>query len=113
MESARLEQLEQGLHQVLRLIERDETGAAASSQLSADHPAVVAAGQCELMLPEQLTAQSLAAAARHKIDNLQVLLARAREHESLPPEAQLAADEGYLASVDGLPEAADNTPRVA
>jgi hypothetical protein len=98
---------------VLHLIERDETGAAASGQLASDHPAVIAANQCELMLPEQLTLESLAAAARHKIDNVQVLLARAREHESLPREAQLAADEGYQASVDGLPDAADNAPRVA
>jgi hypothetical protein len=98
MESARLEQLERGLHKVLGLIERDETGATGS--LQADHPAVRAADACELMLPQPLTLASLAEAARHKIDNVQVLLARAREHESLPPDAQLAADEGYMASND-------------
>ena len=108
MESARLEQLEQGLHHVLSLLKHDANGA-----LAEDHPAVIAAGQCELMLPEQVTGASLSAAARHKIDTVQVLLARAREHERLPPEAQLAADEGYLTSTDGLPEASQNTPRLA
>jgi hypothetical protein len=42
---------------------------------------------------------------RHKIDTVQVLLTRAREHEQLPPDAQLAADEGYMASTDELADA--------
>ena len=100
MESARLEQLELGLRQVLRLIERDESGI--SGELPATHAAVKAAEACELMLPQPLTLATLAEAARHKIDNVQVLLARAREHESLPPEAQLAADEAYLVGQDEL-----------
>lgn len=73
MESARLEQLERGLHRVLELLRHEGHDALAS-----DHPAVIAADQCELMLPEQLTGASLAAAARHKIENVQVLLARPR-----------------------------------
>jgi hypothetical protein len=85
MHSTQLEKLEQGLREVLRLLERDESG-----------------GACELMLPQPLTAATLAQAARHKIDNVQVLLARAREHEKLPPEAQLAADEGYLVGEEDL-----------
>ncbi|AXA90470.1 hypothetical protein [Massilia sp. YMA4] len=103
MQSIQLEQFEQGLREVLRLLERDESGGAA---LPADHPAVKAAAACELMLPQPLTATTLAQAARHKIDNVQVLLARAREHEKLPPEAQLAADEGYLVGEEDL-----NRPR--
>lgn len=99
MQSIQLEKLEQGLREVLRLLEREERGAAA---LGADHPAVQAADACELMLPEPLTAATLAKAARHKIDNVQVLLARAREHEKLPPVAQLAADEGYLLDENDL-----------
>ena len=39
---------------------------------------------------------------------MQVLLTRAREHEALPADAQLAADEGYMASTDELAEAKDN-----
>ena len=104
MESARLEQLEAGLREVLRLIERDESPASAdrNAELSPEHPAVRAAGACELMLPEHLTLDTLAETARHKIDTVQVLLERAREHESLPPSAQLAADEGYIAGLDEL-----------
>ncbi len=107
MQSSQLEQLERGLHDVVRLAERDEGRAGAT--LDPDHPAVQAAAACELMLPEILTAATLAEAARHKIDTVHVLLARAREHEKLPPEAQLAADEGYLADVDDL-RFQDNKP---
>ncbi|QGZ38344.1 hypothetical protein IP92_01345 [Pseudoduganella flava] len=102
MESSRLEELERGLHQALRLLERDE--GRATSALPADHPAVRAAEACELMLPETLTAAALAEAIRHKIDVVQVLLARSRAHESLPEDARLAADEGYLTATDGVPK---------
>ncbi len=107
MQSSQLEQLERGLHDVLRLAERDEGRTGAT--LGPDHPAVQAAAACELMLPEILTAATLAEAARHKIDTVQVLLARARAHEKLPPEAQLAADEGYLADAADL-RFQDNKP---
>jgi len=100
MQSIQLERLEQGLREVLRLVERDDHPAA--TVLGADHPAVRAADACELMLPEPLTLATLADAARHKIDTVHVLLARAREHEKLPPEAQLAADEGYLVDEDDI-----------
>jgi hypothetical protein len=99
MESARLEQLEQGLRNALRLIDRDE----GDDAVRADHPAVQAAQACELMLPEPLTMTALAEAIRHKIETVQVLLDRARAHEALPPDAQLAADEGYLTATDGVP----------
>ena len=101
MESAQLEQLQEGLRQVLRQVERHE---GESEHLADDHPAVRAALAVELMLPEPLTAASLARAARSKIETVSVLLARAREHESLPPEAQLAAEEGYLTSTDEMPD---------
>ncbi|AVR97228.1 hypothetical protein [Pseudoduganella armeniaca] len=106
MHSTQLEKLEQGLREVLRLLERDESGGAA---LPAEHPAVEAADACELMLPQPLTATTLAQAARHKIDNVQVLLARAREHEKLPPEAQLAADEGYLVGEEDIATQRDDS----
>ena len=64
MESARLEQLEQGLHDVLHLIGSDKGDA--NAPLQADHPAVRAANACELMLPETLTLATLAGSARHK-----------------------------------------------
>ena len=99
MESSRLHELERGLQAVLRLLERDESGGGA---LADDHPAVRAALACELMLPEPLTAASLGEAIRHKIEIVQVLLARATAHEDLPPDAQLAADEGYLTATDGV-----------
>ena len=103
MESSRLEQLEQGLRNVLRLIERDETRQ--SGELAREHPAARAAEECEVMLPEPLTLAALFETVHHKIDTVQVLLTRAREHEQLPPDAQLAADEGYMASTDELADA--------
>ena len=106
MDSSRLEQLEQGLRNVLRLIERDESGA--SGELPREHPAARAAEECEVMLPETLTLDTLRETVRHKIDTVQVLLARAREHEALPADAQLGADEGYMASTDELAEAKDS-----
>lgn len=102
MQVARLEQLEQGLRDVVRLAEHDDRDPHGALQL--DHPAVRAADACELMLPRPLTLAALAQSARHKIDTVQILLTRAREHESLPPVAQLAADEGYMSSTDEAPE---------
>ena len=100
MQSAQLERLEQGLREVLRLVARDDHPA--DTPLASDHPAALAANACELMLPEPLTLATLAGAARHRIDTVQVLLARPREHEKLPPEAQLAADEGYQIGAEDL-----------
>ncbi|MBB3221349.1 hypothetical protein [Pseudoduganella umbonata] len=100
MESSRLEQLEQGLRHALQLVERDETGA--QGEIEPTHPAAWAAQECELMLPEPLTLASLAEAIRHKIETVHVLLDRARAHEQLPPDAQLAADEGYMTGADDL-----------
>ena len=57
------------------------------------------------MLPEPLTLAALFETVHHKIDTVQVLLTRAREHEQLQPDAQLAADEGYMASTDELADA--------
>ncbi|QBE65727.1 hypothetical protein [Pseudoduganella lutea] len=102
MESSRLEELEQGLRNVLQLIERDESGA--QGDITPDHPAAQAAEACELMLPEKLTLASLADAIRHKIETVHVLLDRARAHEKLPPDAQLAADEGYMLEAEDLKE---------
>ncbi|TWI67509.1 hypothetical protein IP91_01622 [Pseudoduganella lurida] len=102
MESKRLEELDEGLHKALALVARDE--GAGTGALSPDHPAAQAALACEVMLPEVLTAPALAETLRHKIGTVQVLLERARAHEALPPEAQLAANEGYLAVDDLLVE---------
>lgn len=100
MESSRLEQLEQGLRHALQLVERNESGA--QGELERSHPAARAAEAAEMMLPEPLTLASLADAIRHKIDTVQVLLERARGHEKLPPDAQLAADEGSMTGADDL-----------
>jgi hypothetical protein len=102
MESKRLEELDVGLHKALALAERDEGDS--TDLLSPDHPAARAALDCEVMLPDVLTAPALAETLRHKIDTVKVLLERARAHEALPPEAQLAANEGYLAVDDLLAE---------
>lgn len=50
------------------------------------------------MLPETLTTGTLAEAVDRKLANVAVLLERARKHESLPEDAQAAAEQEYMLS---------------
>jgi hypothetical protein len=63
---------------------------------------VQAARECEFMLPEPLTVATLAETVNHKIDNVNVLLERARKHEALPQAAQVAADQEYTVTEEDL-----------
>jgi len=74
----------------------------ASRELAEDDPLVKEASDCELMLPSILTAGSLREAVERKLNTAAVLLERAVRHEELPPEAQIVADEGYLANEEDL-----------
>ncbi|KRB89905.1 hypothetical protein [Noviherbaspirillum sp. Root189] len=63
------------------------------------HSALVRqAEECEFMLPEKLTTGALAEAVDRKLANVAVLLERARRHESLPEDAQAAAEQEYMLS---------------
>ncbi|MDQ9169545.1 hypothetical protein Q8A64_03875 [Oxalobacteraceae bacterium R-40] len=62
------------------------------AELAHDDPLVELANECEFMLPSPLTAANLLETAERKINNVQVLLERAKQHEEIPPDAQFAAD---------------------
>lgn len=87
--SARLNQLKSDLKRALN---------------EGDHPLdihsalVRQAEECEFMLPEKLTTRTLAEAVDRKLANVAVLLERARKHESLPEDAQAAAEQEYMLS---------------
>lgn len=66
--------------------------------LDADNGLVRQAEECEFMLPEKLTTSTLTEAVDRKISNVAVLLERARKHESLPEDAQAAAEQEYMLS---------------
>jgi hypothetical protein len=62
------------------------------AELAHDDPLVELANECEFMLPSPLTASNLLETAERKINNVLVLLERAKQHQEIPPDAQLAAD---------------------
>jgi hypothetical protein len=64
----------------------------AEEDLSHDDPLVEAANACEFMLPSPLTVANLLETAERKINNVHVLLERAKQHQDIPADARLAAD---------------------
>lgn len=80
----RLQALQQGLAR------RDQSP---EMPMSADDPLVAMARDCEFPLPSPLTGRTLAEEVERKIANVAVLMDRARQHESLPPEMRAAADQ--------------------
>lgn len=64
----------------------------AESVLTHDDPLVELANDCEFMLPSPLTVTTLLETAERKIDNVHLLLERARQNQDIPLDAQLAAD---------------------
>jgi hypothetical protein len=70
--------------------------------LAHDDPLVGLAKECEFMLPAPLTAANLLETTERKINNVLVLLERAKQHQEIPPDARLAADnEDTLISSSG------------
>lgn len=96
MQVSELEQLDARLR---RLRDRLRSEAHAERLLGKDDALVQAAQECEFMLPEPLTVRNLAATVERKIDNVQLLLQRARSHEELPESAQIAAGQEYMAGL--------------
>ncbi|MES2830665.1 MAG: hypothetical protein V4695_01570 [Pseudomonadota bacterium] len=86
-----LEALSDKLHELAKRLHSDLTPG--DSELNDGNSLVVSAKDCDFLLPTPLTLENLAATVQKKIDNINVLLERARMHESLPPEAQAAAEE--------------------
>ena len=87
------EQLEQMQQKLTALKSRLQQAHGQDQPISMDDPLVGMANACEFPLPATLTARTLAEEVERKLDNVAVLMARAREHESLPPEMRAAADQ--------------------
>ena len=88
---ARLESLSGKLHHLAERLRADHR--AAGSALGENDPLVAAANECDFLLPSPLTIDTLSATVQKKLDNVAVLLERARMHQELPPDAQAAAEE--------------------
>lgn len=100
MQVRKLEELSGRLYRL-----RDQLSDAISSgntPLDESNALVQAARECEFMLPEHPTVATLTDTVNHKIDNVNVLLERARKHEALPQAAQVAADQEYTVTEEDL-----------
>lgn len=100
MQVKELEDLSSRLHHLQQQLQAASAGN--NSPLREDDPLVMAALECQFMLPSILTIETLAETVEKKINNVNLLLERARRHESLPEDAQVAADQDYLASEEDL-----------
>lgn len=104
---AQLEQLQIKLHNLADRLRADMRPE--DKQLEEDDPLVASAKECEFPLPSPLTVATLLSTVRRKADNVQVLLARARMHEDLPPDAQAAAEQEDNLIEKNYQESADDT----
>ena len=89
--TAQLEQMTERLQALKSYLARREQSPDATMDMN--DPAVEMAAACEFPLPGKLTGRTLAEEVERKIANVDVLMARAREHEALPPEMRAAADQ--------------------
>lgn len=88
---AQLEALSDKLHRLAGRLHADRRPA--DSALGENDPLVAAANDCQFLLPSPLTIDTLSATVQKKLNNVAVLLERARMHQDLPPDAQAAAEE--------------------
>ena len=88
---AQLETLSDQLHRLAERLQADRRPR--EQTLDGGDPLIAAANDCDFLLPSPLTIETLSATVQKKIDNVAVLLDRARMHASLPEEAQAAAEE--------------------
>lgn len=91
--SLSIAQLERLLDQLENLADKLRSSSRPVDEvLPDDDSLVVAAKECEFMLPTPLTAANLLETAERKINNVHVLLERAKQHQEIPSDARLAAD---------------------
>jgi hypothetical protein len=64
----------------------------AEMELAHDDPLVKMAKECDFMLPNPLSTANLLETTERKINNVLVLLERAKQHQDIPSDARLAAD---------------------
>lgn len=86
-------QLENLLNKLERLTgQLRSSGKSEHDVLATNDPLVKLADDCEFMLPSPLTAVSLLETAERKITNVLILLERAKQHQEIPSDMQIAAD---------------------
>lgn len=91
--SLSIAQLERLLDQLENLTEKLRSSGHSDDELLSDDDSLVAAAkECEFMLPSPLTVANLQETAERKINNVHVLLERAKQHQEIPADARLAAD---------------------
>lgn len=86
-----LEQMQARLQALKQALARREQSP--DTPIASDDPLAAMAGDCEFPLPSPLNGRTLAEEVDRKIANVAVLMERARQHESLPPEMRAAADQ--------------------
>jgi hypothetical protein len=86
----RLEELLDRLRNLERRLQASSRPA--DSPLAPDDPLVQLANDCEFFLPSPLCIATLAPTVERKIENVMVLLERARQREEIPADAQAAAE---------------------
>lgn len=87
----RLEELLSALNALKARLDADGRGA--DAPIPEDDPLLRMAQACEFPLPAPPTRRNLAEEVARKIDNVGVLMQRARAHEALPEDAREAADQ--------------------
>lgn len=100
--TTQLEQLAGKLQALKSYLARREQSP--DAPIAMDDPAVAMAHACEFPLPGILTGRTLAEEVDRKLANVDVLMARAREHEALPPDMRAAADQENSLMVEDYKE---------
>jgi hypothetical protein len=90
----RLEELLNKLQSLTRQLRASDMPLHAS--LDQDDPLVQLANNCEFMLPSPLDRASLLSTAERKIENVHLLLDRARHQLEIPEAAQNVMENEYL-----------------
>lgn len=96
MQVAQLEELAERLRSLKTQLQQHS--GSLDQPLKEDSDIVEAARECDFMLPAPLTLRTLSETVDRKIENVAVLTERARKHESLPEDAQAAAEQEYTMS---------------
>ena len=89
--TGQLQQMQDRLQAMKQSLARREQSP--DAPIAADDPLARMALACEFPLPSPLNGRTLANEIECKIANVTVLMERARQHESLPPEMRDAADQ--------------------
>jgi hypothetical protein len=109
MQVSKLEELSTKLHLLRDRL--NTTSLSGEVQLDENNALVKAAYECEFMLPEHLTVSTLTDTVNQKINNVNVLLERARKHEDLPDTAQVAAEQEYTITEEDVAIRQEQDPR--